>query len=189
MLTLQYYIHILLQSKYKFFIILFVYGVLYMTLKSTYLIECMTEDNGIPIIAEAKETNRPSHQVIALREEIKEFAGTQATLLETIEHQNLEIKQLRRDLRMLAKNYIRIDYERLDYRSITMFAKSVSVNDPFFREDDSLIEELKRNHTYIFQEGGKSARDQFLDREWERGLPSLMYYGDIANPKEHVADY
>ena len=146
----------------------------------------MTENHDMSSVAEAKEL--PSHQVRALTKEITDFAGSQASLLETIEQKDLEINQLKKDLRMLAKNYIRIDYERLDSQGLNSYAERIRANDPFFREDNSLIDELKRNYPFIFEDGGR-APGRYGTNEWERGTPDLMFYGDVANPKDDNADY
>lgn len=50
-------------------------------------------NDNIPILAEAKEEIRPSHQVLALRKEVVDFAGTHLPLLEKLEAKNQIIEQ------------------------------------------------------------------------------------------------
>ena len=52
----------------------------------------------IPPVAEAKESHRPSHQVLALTKEITDFAATQIPLLEQIAEQKKTIEALENKL-------------------------------------------------------------------------------------------
>lgn len=99
---INYQIHILLNSKYKLIINLFIIFIIYISLSSN-INYCMNENSNIietPIIAEAKEEVRPSHQVLALKNEINAFIGPQLDLLEQIEKQTNEIKKLQEELAM-----------------------------------------------------------------------------------------
>src|SRR3546814_7075989 len=80
---INYKIHLLLNNKYKIFINIFIYTIVYLLITNNQIAYCMTEGNEIPEIAEAKD--QPSHQVQALKKEIVDFAGTQIQLLEEIE--------------------------------------------------------------------------------------------------------
>lgn len=103
MLKLNYIAHILLSSKYRLIITLSIYTLIYILLKNNHAVYCMTENDLVPTIAETKSIRpklQPSHQVIALREEIKEFAGSQATLIET---QELLLEKIKiRDKEMMS---------------------------------------------------------------------------------------
>ena len=91
---LNYNIHLLLTSKYKIFINLFIIFVIYSFLYGNKIIYCMNDNiNSVetPIMAEAKASARPSHQVQALMEEIRSYTGSQLHLLENIEQKEVLI--------------------------------------------------------------------------------------------------
>lgn len=108
---LNYTIHIILNSNYylayKIFILLFIYILIY----NKDIIFCMNENNNsndLPTVAESK----PSHQVLALKNEIVSYAKEHIMLAEQVaeqketidtltvelERKQLEIKTLTREL-------------------------------------------------------------------------------------------
>lgn len=120
--NLNYIAHVLLSSKYRLVYYFTIIFLIYFTFYSDKIVYCMTNDNDngseisslcdfdhifdfgnpniveTPTVAEAKEPIRPSHQVIALANEIKSFAGTQIPLLEQIAEQKKTIEALENKL-------------------------------------------------------------------------------------------
>lgn len=79
---IKYYSHLILHCKHRILIHLFIIFTIYAMAYSTNYAFCMTENSDIPQIAEAKDIIRPSHQVLALKKEITDFAGNYITMLE-----------------------------------------------------------------------------------------------------------
>lgn len=177
-IALNYYIHLILQSKQKFIIILFIYGLFYIMLKNTPLIECMTENNELPTIAEAKESVRPSEQVIALRRNIQAYAGSIASKLEEkdtiISSLKSEIEQITEDKYSLGyelnKQYEH--HEELYNRIRTLRKKNDKLQEVF----SNRIEELEREIT--------SLNDELLEEISE----SNILANELSKEKNHVND-
>lgn len=96
-IKINYFIHLLLNSKYRMLINLFIILMIYSLLYGNKFIYCMNENPDsveVPPVAEAKESPRPSHQVLALKKEITDFAATQIPLLEQIAEQKKTIEAL-----------------------------------------------------------------------------------------------
>lgn len=90
--TLNYYTHILIHTPYRFIIVFFINFLIYLSFHYNSLSYCMNEINmvggsSIPIVAEIKETSRPSHQLLALKNEVVTFAGIQAHLMDRVDEQ------------------------------------------------------------------------------------------------------
>ena len=164
-------------------------------LKSEHIAYCMTEGNIENIAssaAEAKPT-RPhlSHVEQVIHNQVTSYLDT-ASIIEaknqTIASLEAENKQLKTDLRVLAKNYIRVDCDRLEEQGLLTLVERMEPTDPFFREDNSLIDELKQKHPYIFEEGGFNL-DNEGSGEQERGAPDLLFYGKVPPTKKDGCDY
>lgn len=71
---------------------------------------------NVPALAEAKTYHRPSHQVLALKNEIEHFAGTIADLVESNEKLKNEVEVLGEIIDM-QKKMINFPFEeRLEYK-------------------------------------------------------------------------
>jgi len=194
-LKLNYYAHTILNNKYHMLFALFIYLFLIIILKNTHIVYCMTEgdvENITSQVAEAKTTRpRVSQVEQVIHNQVTSYLDT-ASIIEakdqTIASLEAENKQLKTDLRILAKNYIRVDGARLEEQGLMSNVERILPTDPFFKEDDSLIKELKEHKPFIFQEGGF---DPEMDgsNEQEEGYPDLLYYGDVKNPKKDEGDY
>jgi len=155
----------------------------------------MTEgdvENITSQIAEAKPT-RPhlSHVEQVIHNQVTSYLDTVSIIEakdQTIASLEAENKQLKTDLRVLAKNYIRVDCDRLEEQGLLTLVERMESTDPFFREDDSLIDELKQKHPYIFEEGGFNL-DNEGSGEQERGAPDLLFYGKVPPSKKDGCDY
>lgn len=119
MINIQYYSHLILQSRYSFIIKLTILLVFYSILYSNKVIFCMNEaTNSVeaPIVAEAKETVKPSHQIIGIRRNIQAYAGSLATHLESrdqiIEESRQEIVELTQRLDHYTSSIQRITAEK-----------------------------------------------------------------------------
>lgn len=121
MKNLQYNTHLLLTSKHKILITLVIYFIFYITLKSTHLAYCMTDSGELPVLS---EETKLSHQVLALKQEIMTYAGSQIELLERIEKQEQEIAELKNCLRaMEAEKKLPDAYWR--YRQDEFFSRDI----------------------------------------------------------------
>lgn len=191
-LKLNYYAHSILNNKYHMVFTLFIYISIIIILKSTHVAYCMTEgdiENIASQIAEAKPTRpRLSHMEQIIHNQISSHLET-ASIIEAkdqaIAALETENKQLKTDLRVLAKNYIRMDCARLEERELNSHLDLIEPTDPFFKEDDSLIEYLKERKPFVFEEGGFDP-ELYDSCEQEEGIPDLLYYGKL--PKED-SDY
>lgn len=108
MLKINYFSHLLLNSKYTVLIKLLYIIVLYFILKNDTLIFCMTEDNTIPTIAESKSILNSS---LANKKEIpKEVNYAMSSMSEKIAEQREEIRELKAKVRFLdAENQSILD--------------------------------------------------------------------------------
>ena len=92
-MKIQYCVHLILNSKFRVYINLFIILCIYIILDDSKILYCMAEDNNTFTIVEANENLQPSHQVLALTNEIKSYAGSQANLLKQIQELNLLIER------------------------------------------------------------------------------------------------
>lgn len=124
MLQLNYYIHSILNSKYRIFIVLIIYLLFYKIFNQTSLVYCITNSNDLVPVAENKEsavtylvekksdeTSKMSNQSQQIYNSIKEYAGTQAKLLEDIKE-----LQERNDLLIERNRALSVENENLDRR-------------------------------------------------------------------------
>ena len=116
MSTIQYQIHLLLNSKYRMFIHLFIIFTIYSLFYGNKIIYCMTEGSDIPVTAEAKPlTTRPRVELTNLEElihrNIDSYIGDKAL----IENQQEEIARLAKEVEFHKELLKAIDTEgRLD---------------------------------------------------------------------------
>lgn len=106
--NLNYYLHLLLHSKYKTIINFLLISSLYIILKNSPFVFCMTEGNEIPSIAETKtivEANIESKKEIP-----KELNCAISSMSEKISEQRDEILNLKAKVRYLnAENQSLLD--------------------------------------------------------------------------------
>lgn len=116
MLKLNYYIHSILNSQYRLLFTLIIYILIYMSLKSTHTVYCMTEGSDIPVTAEAQTlTIRPRVELTNLEQlisrNIDSYIGDKALILS----QQEEIARLAKDIEFHKELLKAIDTEgRLD---------------------------------------------------------------------------
>lgn len=107
MSNIYYKVHLILQSKYKILVHLLIILVFYSILYSNKVIFCMNDATNsleAPIIAEAKETVKPSHQTIGIRRNIQAYAGSLASHLESRDQIIEELQQETTQLKDLIFN-------------------------------------------------------------------------------------
>src|SRR5687768_17006969 len=93
---IQYIFHLALQSKHKIIVNTIIYFIFYLFTNNIKIASCMMEGEDFSEITAT--ISQPSHQVFALKKEITDFAGTQATLLEQLKVQQEEIASLKKAL-------------------------------------------------------------------------------------------
>lgn len=148
MKTLNYKIHLLISNKYySIYKILFLL-LIYLTIYNKDIVLCMNENTNIvetPPVAEAKESVRPSHQVIALKKEITDYAGSQVELLEKIERRDIKIHKLKEKIERLERQVLmwqnevgelRLQYEERDAR-LCGYNSDDTYKEPDYHEDPS----------------------------------------------------
>lgn len=84
MLKLNYFIHLILNSRYKLFINLFILLTIYIVLYGNNTVFCMNENtntSSLPEVAEAKTSNSETPDLI---KNIQAFAGSRASALENV---------------------------------------------------------------------------------------------------------
>lgn len=112
MLKLNYFIHLILNSRYKLFINLFILLTIYIVLYGNNTVFCMNDNSNlgsVPEIAEAKETIRPSQQLLAIKREIMTYAGSNAYLFDRIEEQTKLIEEQKDLITSLNQRIERLD--------------------------------------------------------------------------------
>lgn len=193
---IYYQIHLILQHKNKLFILLVLYLLFFIfTYKLNNIAHCMTEGDIEKVTSQLAESKNVKpyrsnieqliHREVTSYLETAQIIETKDQAIVTLEAEN---KQLKHDLRMLAKNYLRTDYDRHELLGLTTHLDPVSSTDPFYQENNLLIESLKRQKPFIFEEGGFDPENEGTN-EQERGVPDLLHYGDVENPINKDADY
>lgn len=148
---INYRTHLLLNNKYKLFINITIYALIFLFIINTQKAYCMTEGYDVPVIAEAKEFQNPSQQSLAIKREIIEYADLQAPLLKQIENQNNEITVLQdKIVELEARNkYLNselrayVDEEIMDRRWEQRFIEDERSSDEYedtFRRVDDLYQ-------------------------------------------------
>lgn len=149
---LNYTIHLLISNRYYFIIKLLIFFCIYLSFYFPTISYCMTEGNDVPQVAESKEVYRPSHQILALKNEIERFAGTMADLTESNKKLQNEVEVLGEIINM-QKKMINFPFEeRLEYkRQIRSLQTEINVleNRIHFKDEtiDDLRKELKKKST------------------------------------------
>lgn len=120
MLQLNYTTHLLLNSKYRLFINLAVIFIFYSLLYGNKIIFCMNDNTApieAPIVAESKESVRPSHQILALKNNIINYLDPQDDLVKELTSLNGNIIFKTRHVEFLEKKKLWLEEElkRLDY--------------------------------------------------------------------------
>lgn len=171
MLTLKYFAHLILHSRYKLFINLFVISIIYIFLYSDKVIYCMNTNpdiGEIPPVAEAKETHRPSHQVIALRRNIQAYAGTLASHLESRDQIIDEFQEEIRQLKSLIFN------QNNDIQTLK-------------RDNETLQSNLKAAHARNIEKG-KTINDLNKAIEGVDWFPESGYKGKITKMEKQIVE-
>ena len=127
-----------------------------------------------PTVAETKEEVRPSHQVLALKNEIEKFAGSQADLLEQISKQDEIIEDQKHEIEanqdltnILREAFIRevdksirleeamensIRERTLEYKQqITLLKERIRYLTTKTEIDQALLEELRRDKEKLYE--------------------------------------
>lgn len=135
MIKLQYFAHLILQSRYKLFINIFVISIIYIFIYNDKIVSCMNNNLNItdtPAQAESKVDIQTTPEAHALREEIKSFAGTTASLMEDKE----KVISNKNDVIRIQKEHI---------------AKLQAI----LRNKDSVNNELQLLKRHIIEEGAE----------------------------------
>lgn len=110
MIQLNYYVHLILNSKYRLLFTFLIYILIYFFVRSAHVSFCMNTDVSIPDISETRA--RPSHQVLAIRNEIANLAGQteqiqqQTIAIETLTAENLKYREENIKLKRKIYEYI-----------------------------------------------------------------------------------
>jgi len=140
MLNLNYYIHVLLQSKYKIFINLFLLIIIYSLLYSQQFIHCMNEGDLLPDVAEAKPAIRRrtnlSHFEQSIIQNIDSFIGDKLF----IQEQKNEIARLTHEL----------EFQKELHNTLSEMDTYFEIINEFGYEDQHGIDEIckKYNKSY-----------------------------------------